>query len=176
MFQNVLTWNLVGLKGDFRTKQDEYIQILQHSFERWSAHTILNFVRSSTNPDITIKFVHSFHGDAYPLFKGSNSFGHSFYPLIQKGLSGDIHINSLLINQMNDIDLTWFFTHSIGTNIFYFTDLFAFFEKYFYKYVEMLLSSFKTIVVFFSMKNYIINWTFQLPSSDNFHYHFTHRF
>ena len=104
------------MKGDLRTKQDKYIQFLQHSFERWSQHSNLNFLRSPTSPDITVKFVNGFHGDPFPLFEGSNSFGHAFYPLNQKGLSGDIHINSLMVRQMDDIELSWFFTHSIGTN------------------------------------------------------------
>ena len=116
LLQDVLTWNMEGLKGKLQRDETKYMGFLTDSFERWSKHSNLKFLWSAQNPDITIKFLSGFHGDPYPFFESSNSLGHAFYPLNQKRLSGDIHISYALVVKLDDISLNWFFTHSIGTH------------------------------------------------------------
>ncbi|XP_066931775.1 uncharacterized protein [Clytia hemisphaerica] len=58
-----------------------------------------------------------FHRDPYPFTKEFKDLGHAFYPLNQRGLAGDIHLNQDLVEGKADADFHWLFTHMIGHSL-----------------------------------------------------------
>eukprot|EP00111_Clytia_hemisphaerica_P024274 TCONS_00071584-protein len=115
--KNTILWDFKSFPKHSKQQREKYNKIITKSFERWSKHTNLRFEKSSLNPDIVINITKDFHRDPYPFTKEFKDLGHAFYPLSQRGLAGDIHLNQDLVEGKADADFNWLFTHMIGHSL-----------------------------------------------------------
>ncbi|XP_057296610.1 matrilysin-like [Hydractinia symbiolongicarpus] len=118
-----ITWWLER-KGKSLDKKT-ILSAIKKAMKQWSKNIDVNLVENKENPDILIRFVTGYHEDPYSFNGRGHSFGHAFYPLNNKGLSGDIHIDEdeNFTADKNDkissntVNLLWAITHLTGHSL-----------------------------------------------------------
>lgn len=129
--KKILTWR-VNNRAKF-IAYDEVVEIAKMAFDKWQKYLNIKFQQvlinasSKTTVDIDISFVREYHGDNHPFDGRGGVIAHAYYPLDNKGISGDIHldddeifignneISNLTAAEINDSrKLIWVFMHEIG--------------------------------------------------------------
>ncbi|XP_065657331.1 matrix metalloproteinase-24 isoform X2 [Hydra vulgaris] len=121
--KNNITWKLLNDNND-RLSRKEVETILENAFAKWEAVANLTFYKlsfsSKEQADIDVKFVHGEHGDGISFQPWHYIYAHAFYPLNNKGYSGDVHFNdkyNFNVKDKNGVNLYWVAIHEIGHSL-----------------------------------------------------------
>ena len=99
------------------------------------------------------------HNDPFPFNKEYKKLGHAFYPLNQKGLAGDIHLNEEMVGDKTDADLHWLITHMIGKGILACSSTFSLiritYTHYLIKYINFLSGSHELKIFYAKLYRYV---------------------
>ena len=105
--------------------KEEVDQTIATAIAIWASVSSLTFTKITApdkEADIMIKFVRGYHGDSRPADGPGKELAHAFFPLDNKGLSGDLHFDedetfTLLDAKADGVDLLWVAVHELGHSL-----------------------------------------------------------
>ncbi|XP_068729853.1 matrix metalloproteinase-24-like [Montipora capricornis] len=115
-----LTYRILNFTRDGIPYRDQR-RIFRKAFSLWESSSGLTIREVYFgNADILISFVRQRHGDDFPFDREGGTLAHAFYPLSNRGLSGDAHFDDderFTTGTSDGINLDWVAVHEFGHSL-----------------------------------------------------------